>query len=138
MSEKFQRQMEYLISKTKFVEYWNRQRFSADNMLPHFFSLFTNGCVDTVDVTTRKPVDSTHRNSKYTGKSKTCCIKCCIKCSATTKAILFTSSGLSLRLNTMAIYGKNHLMMSTFGMVWMTKIPNTAIDSRFSSVITTT
>jgi hypothetical protein len=41
--------MEYLISKTKFIEHWNRQRFSAENMLPHFFSVFTNGVL--VDVT---------------------------------------------------------------------------------------
>jgi hypothetical protein len=37
MSKRFHDQMEYLISKTRFTEYWNLQRFSADNMLPHFF-----------------------------------------------------------------------------------------------------
>jgi hypothetical protein len=61
MLAKFQAQMEYLISKNKFIEHWNRKRFSVDNMLPHFFSIFTNGCVDTVDVTTRKPCDSKTR-----------------------------------------------------------------------------
>jgi hypothetical protein len=72
--------MEYLISKNKFIEHWNRQRFSVDNMLPHFFSIFTNGCVDTVDVTTRKPCDSKTREWIYTGKSKTCCIKWQVLC----------------------------------------------------------
>ncbi len=72
--------MEYLISKTSYVNHWYKQRFSVDNMITHFFSVFTNGSVDTVDVTTRKPADSSHRNSIYTLKSKTCCIKWQVLC----------------------------------------------------------
>ena len=72
--------MQYLLSKSQFVEHWNRQRFSMDNMLPHFFSIFTNGAVDTVPVTVRKPVISSVRSTIYTGKSKTCCLKFQVIC----------------------------------------------------------
>jgi len=49
-------------------------------MLPHFFSVFTTGSVDTVPVETRKPVDSSLRSTIYTGKSKRCCLKWQILC----------------------------------------------------------
>jgi hypothetical protein len=72
--------MNYLLTKTDFVGHWNKRRFSFDNMLPHFFSVFTNGCVDTVPVVVRKPVNSAHISSIYTGKSKTCCVKFQVVC----------------------------------------------------------
>jgi hypothetical protein len=72
--------MKYLISKTDYVQHWKLQRFSGDNILPHFMSIFTTGCVDSVDITTRKPSNSKLRSSIYTGKSKTCCIKWQVIC----------------------------------------------------------
>jgi len=72
--------MDYLVSQTRFVDHWYHQRFSPDNMLPHFFSMFTNGSVDTVPVETRKPVNSSVRSSIYTGKSKRCCLKWQVVC----------------------------------------------------------
>jgi hypothetical protein len=77
---KFQSQMDFLISKTRFVDNWYHQRFAPENMLPHFFSVFTNGSVDTVPVETRKPVNSSFRSSIYTGKSKRCCLKWQVLC----------------------------------------------------------
>jgi len=49
-------------------------------MLPHFFSVFTNGAVDTVPVETRKPVISSYRSTIYSGKSKRCCLKWQVLC----------------------------------------------------------
>lgn len=77
---RFHRQMKYLITKTEYVQHWKYQRFSRQNMLTHFFSIFTNGCIDTVDVITRQPSNSRQRSEIYTGKSKTCCIKWQVIC----------------------------------------------------------
>lgn len=103
---RFHRQMKYLITKTEYVQHWKYQRFSRQNMLTHFFSIFTNGCIDTVDVVRRAITLDTSSKS-------------------------MALSPLSIM---MAIYGKRHILNSIFGLESMKVTRSTLIDTRSSLV----
>jgi hypothetical protein len=77
---KFHQQIKYLLSKSNLMSHYNNRRFSLDNLLPHFFSVFATGCVDSLPIRVRQPSASVYRYPLYSGKYKTCVVKFQVIC----------------------------------------------------------